>query len=90
MEKLAKRYPDAYILLLYGLMETTLTEAVKMAEEQCRKDGVKCSFTELPLSDKQDVSSFTKKIRGSYASLLIECSRNVHAIVCGNTGRQVK
>ena len=50
-------------------METTLTEAVKKAEEQCRKDGVKCSFTELPLSDKQDVSSFTKKIRGSYASL---------------------
>lgn len=54
VKKLAKRYPDAYILLLYGLMETTLTEAVKKAEEQCRKDGVKCSFTELPLSDKQD------------------------------------
>lgn len=54
VKKLAKRYPDAYILLLYGLMETTLTEAVKKAEEQCWKAGVKCTFTELPLSDKQD------------------------------------
>ena len=47
--------------------------------------------SEVPKENtEQDVSSFTKKIRGSYASLLIECSGNVHAIVCGNTGRQVK
>ena len=54
LKRIAQAYPKAHILVLYGLMETTLTEAVKRAELQCREDGVRCSFLRLPLSKEED------------------------------------
>lgn len=52
--RIADVYPDAHILLQYGLMENTLTHAVQKVFEFCDSQGIKCSFLELPLSDAAD------------------------------------
>ncbi len=54
VHKIAEKYPKSYILILYGLMEATLTKAVKNMAEICQKNKIRCSFVELPLMEKED------------------------------------
>ncbi len=54
VKQIAEVYPEAHILMLYGLMETSLIDAVRKTEEQCRQEGIRCSFLKLPLLQEQD------------------------------------
>lgn len=54
VKKIAEIYPKSHILCMYGLMENTLTESVRKAEEMCRQEGVSCSFLALPLMQEKD------------------------------------
>lgn len=54
VQRISEVYPGAHILLQYGLMERTLLPVIQAAAEKCIRQGVKCSFLELPLIDKND------------------------------------
>lgn len=47
-------YPDAGILIQYGLMETSLTPTIKRVVERCKHHNIRCSFLELPVMNMED------------------------------------
>ena len=54
VRRISEVYPGTPILLQYGLMERTLLPAVQVVAEECSRQGVKCSFLEIPLMNKDD------------------------------------
>lgn len=54
VQRISAVYPNAYILLQYGLMERTLLPVIQAVAEECSRQGVKCSFLQLPLMNKKD------------------------------------
>lgn len=54
VHRIAREYPDAQILLQYGLMEKTLLNAVHTVADSCREKGIKCSFLSLPILNETD------------------------------------
>ncbi len=54
VQRISAVYPHAHILLQYGLMERTLLPVIQEVAKECSRQGVKCSFLELPLMNKKD------------------------------------
>lgn len=54
VKKLIMYYPNAYILIQYGLMEESLVDTIQNVAEQCAGLGSRCSFLRLPMLDKAD------------------------------------
>ncbi len=54
VRRVAEVYPKAPIVLLYGLMEISLREAVIRAADWCEREGIDCSYFDLPLLQPQD------------------------------------
>lgn len=47
-------YPDASILIQYGLMEDSLTHTIERVVERCKNQNIRCSFLELPAMKEED------------------------------------
>ena len=54
VKQVAMVYPEAEIVLLYGMMEVSLREAVAETAYRCMQEGMDCSFYELPLMEPGD------------------------------------
>lgn len=54
VEQVAMVYPGTEIILLYGLMEISLREAVAETARRCMQEGIACSFYELPMMQSED------------------------------------